>query len=191
MSGAKTSVSHPLRVDWMDPDAVPASAGWTGRLGMTFLPGKWSDGYSGRHERDLDLDLDRLREHWRTDTFVLLVEDHELEWCKVPHIEPAMAAHGIELLRFPIVDGGVPTDTGAFGAFLGGIHVRLRAGERVVVACRGGLGRTGTLVGCLLRDAGLSGSAAIDLTRATRSATIENRMQEAFVMAWGLGISAD
>ena len=111
---ARTSVSHPLRVDWVDPAAVPVSAGWTGKLGMTFLPGKHSDGIAGLHERDLDMDLDRLRDHWKTDTFVLLVEDYELERTEVPHIGSAMADHAIELLRFPIPDGGTPLDATAF-----------------------------------------------------------------------------
>jgi protein-tyrosine phosphatase len=62
------------------------------------------------------------------------------------------------------------------------MHERLRAGKLVVVACRGGLGRTGTLVGCLLRDAGLTGPDAIALTRLSRAFTIENERQEAFVM---------
>ncbi|MFV2064156.1 MAG: protein-tyrosine-phosphatase [Chloroflexota bacterium] len=185
MSGqARTSVSHPLRVDWVDPVAVPASAGWTGKLGMTFLPGKHSNGISGLHERDLAMDLDRLRGHWKTDTFVLLVQDDELEWTEVPQIESAMANHAIELLRFPIPDGGTPLDATAFAELLDGLHERLRDGKHVVVACRGGLGRTGTLVGCLLRDAGLSGAKAVDLTRRSRSRTIENDRQETYVKGW-------
>ena len=85
-----------------------------------------------------------------------------------------MAANGIELLRFPIVDIDVPADPVAFAAFLVQIEDRLRAGRRVAVACKGGLGRTGTTVGCLLRDAGLDADGAVAITRASRSKTIEN-----------------
>ena len=183
LRGARTSVSHPLRVDWVDPDAVPAEAGWTGRLGMTFLPGKRAPGVDGQHWRDLDLGLQRLREHWHADTFVLLVDDRQLEWTKVSGIEAAAADHDIELVRFPIPDGGTPSDQEAFAKLLDGLAERLRAGKNVV-ACRGGLGRTGTTVACLLRDAGLDAADAIALTRASRHSTIENSRQEAFVTGW-------
>jgi atypical dual specificity phosphatase len=61
---------------------------------------------------------------------------------------------------------------------------RLRGGHCVAVACRGGLGRTGTIVACLLRDAGLDGDEAVALTRASRHDTIERGSQVAFVHDW-------
>ena len=57
-------------------------------------------------------------------------------------------------------------------------------GQSIVVACRGGLGRTGTAVGCLLRDGGLSGPEAVRLTRDSRRDTIERDTQVAFVESW-------
>jgi Cyclin-dependent kinase inhibitor 3 (CDKN3) len=182
--GARTSVTHPIRVDWIDPAAVP-SAGWKGRLGMTFLPGKRYRGWSGHlHERDLDMDLDRLRGHWGVDTLVLLVEDHEFELTRTTGLVAEVAAHAIDLVRFPIRDTRVPVDPLAVQALLDDVQERLRAAEDVAVACLGGLGRTGTVVACLLIDAGLSVEDAIALTRATRHGTIENADQEAFVHAW-------
>ena len=44
---------------------------------------------------------------WR---FVLLVEDHELEVARVSNIADVMAAHGIDLVRFPIRDMDVTDD---------------------------------------------------------------------------------
>ncbi len=164
---------NPIRVNWVDPAKIPAGAGWTGRLGMTFLPGKHERGQAGNHWRDLDQDVERLASTLGVDTFVLLVEDHELKRTGTAQIADTMAAHGIDLHRFPIVDGDVPPDLAAFAKLLIQIEDRLRDGSHVAVACRGGLGRTGTTVGCLLRDAGLSGDAAIALTRASRRGTIE------------------
>ena len=184
--GARTSENNPIRVNWVDPVKIPAGAGWTGRLGMTFLPGKHEHGQSGNHRRNLDQDVDRLASTLGVETFVLLVEDDELERTRTTRIDDAMVAHGIELLRFPIVDGSVPTDRAAFATLVATIEDRLRAGRHVAVACRGGLGRTGTVVGCLLRDAGLDGDAAIALTRASRASTIEQGPQERL---FGRGVS--
>ena len=65
------------------------------------------------------------------------------------------------------------------------VLARIRAGQTVAVACRGGLGRTGTAVGCLLVMAGLAPEAAIKLTRDSREGTIETDGQEDFVRGWG------
>ena len=83
-----------------------------------------------------------------------------------------------------MADQGVPSDHGAFKALLESVADRLRNGDGVLVTCMGGLGRTGTLVACLLLEAGLDAEAAIGATRAARLGTIENSAQEAFVRAW-------
>lgn len=181
---ARTSDRHPLYVNWVEPGAVPAAAGWTGRLGMTILPGKHDHGIAGLHWRDLDRDVTRLARDLGVDTFLLLVEDHELLATGTTAIARTMTAHGIELLRFPIVDRDVPPDRAAYASLLADVEDRLRATRTVVIACKGGLGRTGTTVACLLRDAGLDADEAIALTRASRKGTIENATQEAFVRSW-------
>ena len=149
-----TASAKAIRVDWVDLRQAPALAASPGRLGMTFLPGK-DEGSGGSHHRDLDRDVERLRDVYAVDTVVLLVEDHELERLRVPDIAEEMEAHGIDLVRHPIPDGGFPADRVALRGTVDCIRARLANGGNVVVACRGGLGRTGTVVGCLLRDGGL------------------------------------
>ncbi|MGK2849811.1 MAG: ADP-ribosylglycohydrolase family protein [Candidatus Limnocylindrales bacterium] len=186
LHGWRTS-TNPIRVDWVDLGRVPglrgvAAAG--GRLGMTFLPGKQGEGLTGMHWRTLAADVPRLAEAHGVDTLLLLVEDHELDAARVPGIADVMAAAGIDLVRFPIRDTSVTRDRDGLRAVLGDLVTRLAAGQSVAVACRGGWGRTGTIVGCLLRDGGLDARDAIALTRASRPGTIENSTQEAFVSAW-------
>jgi len=179
--------TSPIRVDWVDLASVPGlrgAAATGGRLGMTFLPGKQRDGWTGLHWRDLRSDVARLRDEHNVDTFLLLVEDHELEAARVPGIADAMAAAGIDLQRFPIVDMSVTDDRDGLRRVLDDVRARLEKGQRVAVACHGGLGRTGTVVGCLLRDAGLDPAATIALTRGSRHGTIENVTQERFVATW-------
>ena len=177
-----------VRVDWVaDLPSVPGLRGVAdagGRLGMTFLPGKQRDGWTGMHWRDLQTDVARLRGELGVDTLLLLVEDHELVAARVPDIADTMAAAGIHLIRFPIVDMHVTDDRDGLRLVLDDVLARLARGQSVAVACRGGMGRTGTIVGCLLRDGGLSPDAAINLTRASRKNTIERHTQEQFVTAW-------
>ncbi len=183
-AGWRTSTVHPIRVDFVDLSHVPALRDAPGRLGMTFLPGKQRDGWTGLHWRDLELDAEWLRDHWAVDAFVLLVEDHELAGCRVGAIDDVFARRGIDLIRLPLRDMDVPRDVPAFGGTLDAIDERLAAGQTVVVACRGGLGRTGTLVACLLRDGGLGPDEAIALTREARPDTIERGSQLQFVRRW-------
>lgn len=190
--GWRTSTSNPLRVDWVNLALVPALAAAPGRLGMTLLPGKHqADGAAGKHWRNLEEDAQRLREVDRADTFVLLVEDAELLACGVPDFVEVLAGHDIAVLREPIPDGDIPPDLSAFRTTLDTLSARLAAGETIVVACRGGLGRTGTLVACLLENAGLEAEDAIALTHASRPKTIETSRQKRFVRDWPRSSSGD
>jgi hypothetical protein len=155
----------------------------TGRLGITFLPGKKHDGYTGLHWRDLDVDLARLRE-LRVDALFLLVEDSELAFARVPELPDVMAEHGPELIRFPIRDPRTPTDGAAYRAAVLDVMRRVEAGEFVAVACRGGMDRSGMTVACIYRELGLSADAAIALVQANRSHTITLREQQDYVRAW-------
>ena len=51
--------------------------------------------------------------------------------------------------------------TGAWAALAPGLHRRLGAGERVLLHCKGGLGRTGTIAARLLVERGMTPDAAI------------------------------
>lgn len=183
--GWRTSTTNPLRVDWVPLADVPGLASAPGAVGMTLLPGKRRHGYSGPHWRDPAADARRLRDVHRCDTFVLLVEDVDLAMSRAWGTLPALEGVGIRVIRHPVPDLDVPGDPVAYRATLDDMLARIRGGERVVVACRGGLGRTGTAVACLLVDGGVPPDEAIARVRAVRPGTVERPCQEEFVRAWG------
>ncbi len=176
----RTSLTDALYVNWCDPLPVP------GRLGMTFAPGKWDPApRSGpAWDRDLGLDLDRLRDEYRLDRLVSLVEDRELRLLRIERLVPEAAARGIEVVRFPIVDGGVPADLAATQTLVRDLVEQLRRASRVAVHCRGGLGRAGTITACTLVALGRTPEEAIREVRRAREGAIEYPHQEAFVRAW-------
>lgn len=167
-------MTDPIRVDFV-------AKHFGGRLGMTFAPGKKSPGRDGPWDRELGIDLYRLRNEYGTGVLVSLIEDHELDSLGIQSLPSAAEEFGIELERFAIPDGGVPTDAVQFAQLARRTVSRLLAGRRVVIHCRGGLGRTGMLAAACLRLVGLDAERAIDRVRAARAGTIETAEQEEFV----------
>ncbi len=169
----KTSQTSPIRVDFV-----------AGRsLGLTFAPGKHGPSLTGNYtwQRDLRSDLDRLNDHFGVSCVVTLLEEFEFELLKIPNLRDAIRSRGMTSHWFPIVDGGVPDDMASFVATVRTIRSALGTGTRVVLHCRGGLGRAGTVAACVLISLGESGDDAIIHVRAARSGAIENDLQEGFV----------
>ena len=168
--GVRTSLSHPLYVNEVLP----------GQLGITFLPGKQATSAFGPPwARDLATDLDALRTAGTT-LLLSLVEEGELQAFHCPELVQEGAARGIRVLRSPIVDGAVPSLASA-RELVDAALAELKAGGRVVVHCRGGLGRAGTVTACVLVGLGRTPSEALAEVRRARPGAVENAVQEAFL----------
>ncbi len=89
------------------------------------------------------------------DFFVNLTAPEEL-----PPYEDSLPP-GVPHHRRPIRDHDIPSGP-EMTEILALIEGALRSGRRVYVHCRAGVGRTGTVMGCLLVERGLSGDAALD-----------------------------
>lgn len=179
-----TSQTHPLRIE-------PVTAPGGGLIGMTFCPGKHQMGGLGGHwRRDLVLDLEVIRD-WGAVAVVTLMEEHELHRYQVASIGAEVTARGMAWLHLPIVDVNIPD--AAFETLWQEAGPRLcawlRAGERVLLHCRGGLGRTGTIAARLLIELGLPPEEAIRAVRAARQGTIETGAQEAYVRSLAAPVS--
>lgn len=178
---APEPLDPPLRIDWLDADEL--RDGRTGRLGLTFLPGKHGPSlrYPGRvYRRDLSRDLETLR-RGGCRYLALLVEDHELERWGDADIVGRAAAAGVRIERFPIPDGAAPRDAAVMDDILAALR---RARERgdVAAACMGGVGRTGMVAACALVAGGWTADDAIARVRQVRHPTaVETREQVTFV----------
>jgi protein-tyrosine phosphatase len=81
--------------------------------------------------------------------------------------------------RMPIRDFSVPTDA-EMQAILDAIDDALAKGHTVFVHCRGGIGRTGTVLGCYLRRHGASAEEAL----AALGGRPETEEQRALIRSW-------
>lgn len=83
-------------------------------------------------------------------------------------------------------DFGVPADGDAAASAIRAAFERARAGERVEVGCRAGLGRTGTVLACMAILAGVATDEAVAWVRtAYRPDAVETLEQEAWVRWFG------
>lgn len=112
-----------------------------------------------------------------------LVEPHELDTLRVPHLGERVRARGMQWIHLPIPDGWIPDDRFEEGwrRYSATLRAALATGERVFVHCKGGLGRAGTIAARLLVELGEAPDAAMKAVRAARRGAIENSIQERYV----------
>lgn len=122
------------------------------------------------------------------DCFVDLTEEDEYRLR--PYAADVVEDGVIEYRRLPIADQGCPT-VGEMRAILDTIDDAVARGKNVYVHCWGGIGRTGTVVGCYLVRHGTAPRDALAAIARWREGTPdgyrrapENDKQEAFVLGW-------
>lgn len=174
----KTSDSHPIDVDYIPQTTLPLP----GKLGMTFCPGKTQEkGFNGDHARDMAKDLDRMKNHYGMETIVTLIEKEEMESIKVTDLFDKCHERDIEVIWFPHKDRTAPVGLTGMHELVHMITDRLASGRNIIIHCKGGLGRTGTVAACVLVAMGWRPGAAISEIRRIRTYTIEKEEQEKYV----------
>lgn len=174
----RTSISHPLQIA-----AISAGPGM-GRVGLTFCPGKRQpNALTGAWARDLDLDLDAVAA-WGAAAVVTLIDHDEVTALNVAPLGRKVEDRHMAWHHLPLPDQSAPD--ARFEARWAEVGVSLRAmlrdGFDVLVHCKGGLGRAGTVAARLLVELGHEPRAAMAAVRAVRPGAIENGRQERHVL---------
>lgn len=175
--GYRTSDTHPLYVAELQPGAS------TGKIGITFLPGKNDTRSGGTWARNLHADLDAIVA-WNASAIVTLTEADELRLLQVPNLGKAAVARHIDWVHLPIVYVSVPDQRfEEQWALVGeGLRARLRDGFNILVHCRGGIGRAGTIASRLMIEFGHTPEEALHLVRSVRPSAVETTSQERYVL---------
>lgn len=159
-----------MTTDTIEPFAIADLPCATGRLGIARLPGR-----SG----DLPGDVAMIAD-WGARLVLSLTEPEEMAASGAAGLAQALAAHGIGHAAFPIPDFGTPAADADWASLSRDLHRRLAAGERVLLHCMGGKGRSGMVAMRLLVERGLSATEALALVRRARPGAVETVAQAAW-----------
>jgi protein tyrosine phosphatase (PTP) superfamily phosphohydrolase (DUF442 family) len=146
--------SHLTRIFWVFPLSPDPEAG--GCIGLCRAPGR---NYVDAKDKSVNLKED-LRHFSKQGirTIVCLLNKYELRHIgiELAKYEQLCAQAGISLVHFPIVEMSVPEVPvyGIDSAILNHIHNKISAQENVLVHCRGGIGRAGTIAALFLLKTG-------------------------------------
>lgn len=180
MNQPRNSFNSPLEIG-----QVPINQVGGGYVGITLCPGKWqANAAAGTWQRDMKTDLTSIA-RWGAVAVVTLMSQAELEQYRAGDLGSSCELLGMEWYSLPIKDSQVPDRTFENAWVYAGLRLRahLRQGKNVLLHCRGGLGRSGTIAARLLVELGWSAHKAIEAVRCVRPGAIENQQQEKHVLS--------
>lgn len=161
--------------------------GQRGVLGMAPCPGVRVETLRRSNaQRNARRDIAGLQA-WGATGVVSLVEQQELDGIGVPDLGAMIQEAGFWWRHLAVVDMNVPDALFESQWKVEGPRIcqALEVGERIVIHCYAGLGRTGLLAARLLVETGTEPELAIALVRKVRPRAIQTRAQEDYVRALG------
>lgn len=151
------------------------------RLTLSIAPGKKDN----RWNRNLDLDLETIKNNGINgiNVIVCLLEWSEMRMLNLTDYPRKAQEKGFIFYHLPIKDRGV-TNQKELATLIPMLVQHLSSGHNVLVHCRGGLGRAGTICGCCLGHFGYQGPIAIETVRGQRPGAIQTTKQEQCVIEY-------
>ena len=171
----RTSKTHPLIIN-----EIPCLHG---TIGMTFCPGKkQTTSLTGGWNRNIHDDIKTIKE-WNADIVITLLETHEFDELKVPHFKTDILNACKKWYHLPIRDKSIPCLDwlSVWFTIREELISALNSGQRILIHCKGGFGRTGLMATQLLLETHTTVSEALCIVRESRNGAVETAIQEFFV----------
>ena len=130
--------------------------------------------------RDTKLDINKIKQN-NIQVVICLLEDRELIGLNLQHYPQQVLDQGLLFYHLPIPDGSYPKNN-QLGLFIPLIINNLIKGKNILIHCRCGYGRCGTLAGCCLVQLGYTPKDSIEIVRYLRPGAIQNTSQEGAVI---------
>ena len=156
-----------------------------GTIGISICPGlKDLSPLVNRMHRDLEEDV-RTISSWNATAVLTLMEKKELEKFGVANISEIVSRYKIDWYHMPIPDMCTPDKKveEMWGEISKALGLIIKSGGKVLIHCKGGLGRSGMVAALILVELGWTPKLAIQKVRSVRPGAIETREQENFVFA--------
>jgi len=161
--------------------------GRKGVIGMMACPGiRIESPRRGNVQKNLRRDLVACQK-WGASGIVTFNEHEELDGLGVGDLGHLYLESGFWWRQLPIIDMNVPDQSFEEAWAVEGKQIKasLVAGERVILHCLAGLGRTGMIAARLLVDMGMSPELAVAEVRKVRPRAIQTENQEKYVHRFG------
>ena len=118
--------------------------------------------------------------NWKPAAIISLTEQKEIEDLGVSDFISFVEKEKIPLLHFPIKDFGIVDQEQEilWEPISTTIHQKINDGDRILVHCRGGCGRTGMIVLRIMVEFGEDPDEALERLRKVRPCAVETKAQE-------------
>ena len=131
--------------------------------------------------------LDQVLEEFRRSairTVVSLLDERDIAELGLEREDARCTALGLSFVHFPIPDYGLP-QPGPFASLVRSLARNLVAGQSIVIHCRAGIGRTGMLACCILKQLGATADEAIARVSEARDSSVpDTPEQRRFIVAF-------
>jgi protein-tyrosine phosphatase len=173
------SENEPIIVDFITPEFGKLEAG---KVGITIAPGANHEHGNVIWQRDLKIDMARLKTEMQANVLISLVEDFEFENLQITKLPEIADEFEIKLLRYPLVDAETPKNFDTMNLITKTIQQNFEAGNTIIIHCLAGLGRSGMVAACWLVTRGFSGQEAINHIQTFRKNSLFLECQQRFII---------